>query len=114
MGSQPPTLYELAGNRKEAPLQVMIAPSKRSEGASKKEKRNPALSARIDDNFSSCRTPLQVKYYTRVFVLDLGKQVYQDVLTDKESCEAMTESLMDRSVIHILDVLLQQGSPLSI
>ena len=24
--------------------------------------RNPALSARIDDDFSSCRTPLQVSY----------------------------------------------------
>merc|ERR1719341_1083152 len=43
--------------------------------------RNLALSARIDDNFSSCRTPLQV---------------YQDVLTDKECCEAMTETMIDR------------------
>merc|ERR1719341_2070871 len=43
--------------------------------------RNPALSARIDDDFSSCRTPLQV---------------LQDVLTDKECCEAMTETMIDR------------------
>merc|ERR1719341_490747 len=43
--------------------------------------RNPALSARIDDDFSSCRTPLQV---------------LQDVLTDKECCEALTETMMDR------------------
>merc|ERR1719402_675376 len=43
--------------------------------------RNPALSARIDDDFSSCRTPLQV---------------LQDVLTDKECCEALSEPMVDR------------------
>ena len=99
MGSRPPTLSELAGNREEgAPASIKIAPSKMSE-AVKQEKvfeeggaagfqpiveeqptgcggstfkalgaftdtkdvqRNPALSARIDDDFSSCRTPLQV------------------------------------------------------
>jgi len=119
MGSRPPTLSELAGNREEgAPASIKIAPSKMSEGV-KQEKvfeggavgfqpiveeqptgcggttfkalgaftdtkdvqRNPALSARIDDDFSSCRTPLQV---------------LQDVLTDKECCEALTEAQMDR------------------
>ena len=104
MGSRAPTLSELAGNREEAPPPVKIAPSKMSEGATKKEKvfeggvvgfqpiveeqptgcggttyktlgaftdtkdvqRNPALSARIDDDFSSCRTPLQVSQYIGV------------------------------------------------
>ena len=100
MGSRPPTLSELAGNREERapPASIKIAPSKMSEGFVKQEKvfeggdagfqpiveeqptgcggstfkalgaftdtkdvqRNPALSARIDDDFSSCRTPLQV------------------------------------------------------
>ena len=98
MGSRPPTLSELAGNREEgAPASIKIAPSKMSEGVKQEKEleggavgfqpiveeqptgcggttfkalgaftdtkdvqRNPALSARIDDDFSSCRTPLQV------------------------------------------------------
>ena len=98
MGSRPPTLSELAGNREEAPpALIKIAASRMSEGAkeetvfeggaagfqpiveeqptgcggttykalgafsdTKDVQRNPALSARIDDDFSSCRTPLQV------------------------------------------------------
>ena len=106
LGSRPPTLSELAGNREEPPpAPIKIAPSRMSEGA-KEEKvfeggagaagfqpiveeqptgcggstykalgafsdtkdvqRNPALSARIDDDFSSCRTPLQVSKFMGV------------------------------------------------
>jgi len=118
MESRPPTLSELAGNREEVPAPIKIAPSKMKESVkveklfeggvagfqpiveeqptgcggttykalgaftdTKDVQRNPALSARIDDDFSSCRTPLQV---------------LQDVLTDKECCEALTEAQIDR------------------
>eukprot|EP00092_Neocalanus_flemingeri_P033641 GFUD01036572.1.p1 GENE.GFUD01036572.1~~GFUD01036572.1.p1 ORF type:complete len:1125 (+),score=251.74 GFUD01036572.1:63-3437(+) len=41
-----------------------------------KEERNPALTAKIDEDFSSCRTPLEVM---------------KDVMTDNDWCENVTE-----------------------
>jgi len=82
-----PTLSELAGTREEGregfrrpmeevPTGCGSSTYKPLAAFSEDVARNPALSARIDDDFSSCRTPLQV---------------LQDVLTDKESCEAISE-----------------------
>jgi len=89
-----PTLSELAGTREwegeeakevkegfrrpmeETPTGCGSSTFKPLAAFSEDVSRNPALSAKIDEDFSSCRTPLQV---------------LQDVLTDKESCEAISE-----------------------